>query len=92
MATRSIKKLRARYDLWGDNPVHALGEIGGREFQFRASAGEWELQIAGYHGLPSEGDHTGHIYLGKFPTASISHQEAASILESCLRQHADAVD
>jgi hypothetical protein len=92
MGTRVIKKLGVRYDLWGEDPVHALGEIGGREFQFRASAGEWELQIAGYHGLPPDGDHTGYAYCGKFSGPAIAHEEAASLVESCLQEHAAATD
>ena len=36
MATRSVPDLGIEYDLWGENPVQALGEIRGREFDFRA--------------------------------------------------------
>jgi hypothetical protein len=92
MPTHSIKNLSVHYDLWGESPVHALGEIGRSEFQFRASGGEWQLEVAGYHGLPSNGDHTGYLYNGTYPGSSVSHHEAASIIESCLRKHVEITD
>lgn len=92
MVTRCIKRLAARYDLWGDEPLHGLGEIGSREFQFRASGREWELHIAGYHGLPSDGDRTGYTYRGKFSSPKIDDAEAAAIVEECLRKHTEMAD
>lgn len=92
MRSQQIKKIDVRYDLWGEHPVHALGEIRGRTFQFRAENGKWELQIAGYHGMPADGDHTGYTYRGAFRGATLDEQQAVTIVESCLLEHSAATD
>ncbi len=83
MHTRKVKGLGISYYLWGDDPVHALGEIRGNEFQFKATAGKWEITVTEY----------GKVWPARSGDASSSgpmpHSEAASIVESFIRYYAE---
>jgi hypothetical protein len=96
MATRSVPDLGIEYDLWGEYPVQALGQIRGREFYFRAKHSEWEFEVADADGvLPSDGGKPEFVRRGKHPDAShMPHDEAASLIDSFLREYtaAAAVD
>jgi len=83
MHTRKVKGLGISYYLWGDDPVHALGEIRGNEFQFKATAGKWEITVTEYGKVwpARSGDASS---LGPMP-----HSEAASIVESFIRYYAE---
>ena len=90
MAKRSVPDLDIEYELWGEYPVQALGEIRGRDFYFRAKHSEWEFEVADADGvLPSDGGEDEFVRRGKHPDAShMPHDEAASLIESFLREYA----
>ena len=95
MPTRSVPDLGIEYDLWGQYPVQASGEIRGREFYFRAKHYEWEFEVADASGvLPSDGGEAEFVRCGKHPDASyMPHDQAAALIDSFLREYAgQAVD
>ena len=85
MSTRTVKGLGIQYYLWGEDPVHALGEIRGNEFQFRATSGKWEINVTEY-GKVRAARHGEASGSGPMPQT-----EAASLVESFIREYA-AVD
>jgi hypothetical protein len=93
MATRTISDLGVEYELWGEYPVQALGEIRGRDFYFHAKHYEWEFEIADAAGrLPSDGGKPEFVRRGKHPNASyMPHDEAASLIDSFLREYAATI-
>jgi hypothetical protein len=96
MATRSVPDLGIEYNLWGEYPVQAMGEVRGREFYFRAKHDEWEFEVADASGvLPSDGGKPEFVRRGKHADASyMPHDEAAKLIESFVREYtaAAAVD
>ena len=90
MAKRSVPDLGIEYDLWGEYPVEALGEVPDREFYFQAKYSEWEFEVADANGvLPSDGGKPEFVRLGKhFDASHMPHDEAASLIESFLREYA----
>jgi hypothetical protein len=87
MATRSIPDLGLNYELEGEHPVQAFGEVCGREFYFRAKYYERQFEIADENGiLPSDGGTSHFVRAGKHAVAShMPHDEAAALIESFLR-------
>ena len=92
MATRPVPDLGIEYDLWGEYPVQASGAIRGRAFYLRATHYEREFEVADADGvLPSDGGKPEFVRRGKHPDAShMPHEEAASLIESFLREYAAA--
>jgi hypothetical protein len=70
------------YYLWGEDPVNALGEIRRNEFQFEATGGNWKITVTEWGKVRTfeQGKASG---LGPMP-----HAEAASIVESFIREYA----
>jgi len=82
MSIRTVKGLGIQYYLWGDHPVHALGEVHGNEFHFQATAGHWEIHVT------SNGK-ANLVQQGKTPVSGrMSQDEAAIIVEAFIRDYA----
>ncbi len=76
------------FELYGEAPVQAFGEIGGREFYFRARHDEWSCEVSDAYGrLPSDGqaESNGFIRTGKYPGASyMPLREALKTIDRCI--------
>jgi hypothetical protein len=81
----------ARFEVWGDCPVQALGSVLGREMYFRARHDGWTFDVADHTGrLPSDGswNSDGFYRAGDYPNASwMALRKAVSIIERCLREY-----
>lgn len=79
----------ARFEIWGNSPVQAIGTVLGRELYFRARHDGWSFEVADHAGnLPSDGfrDSDGFYREDNFDDASwMPHQKAVVIIERCLR-------
>jgi len=77
--------------MFGEAPVQAFGEIGGREFFFRARHAEWSCEVSDAAGeLPSDGraGSDGFIRNGKYSNASYMPLRAAlKIIDYCMVEY-----
>lgn len=81
------------FELYGEAPVQAYGEIRGREFYFRARHDEWHFEVSDADGqLPSDGQAAldGFIRNGEYPNASyMPLREALKIIDRCMNEYID---
>ncbi|MBL8820347.1 MAG: hypothetical protein JNL58_30265 [Planctomyces sp.] len=81
------------FEMYGEAPVQAFGEIGGREFYFRARHGEWHCEVSDANGqFPSDGGAgcDGFIRDGKYTNASyMPLREALKIIDRCMTEYFD---
>lgn len=77
------------FEMSGQTPVQAFGEIGGREFCFRARRNEWSCEVSDADGqLRSYGraGPDGFIRRGEYANAScLSLREALKIIDRCMQ-------
>lgn len=81
------------FEMYGEAPVQAFGEIGGREFYFRARHDEWSCEVSDSDGrLPSDGGvgFDGFIRNGKYANASyMPLRDALKIIDRCMGEYFD---
>ena len=79
------------FEMYGQAPVQAFGEVGGREFYFRARGDQWSCEVSDGHGqLPSDGraSSDGFIREGKHPNAGyMPLRTALKIIARCMHEY-----
>lgn len=79
------------FEMYGQAPVQAFGEVDGREFYFRARHNEWSCEVSDGAGqLPSDGQAAddGFIRKGKYTNASyMPLRDALKIIDRCMRNY-----
>ena len=77
--------------MYGQAPVQAFGEVGGREFYFRARNNEWSCELSDGQGqLPSDGQASsdGFIRKGKYSNAGyMPLRDALKIIDRCMHEY-----
>jgi hypothetical protein len=80
----------AKFEVFGDSPVQALGTVLGRELYFRARHDKWSFEVADHSGnLPSDGylGLDGFYREGDYPNAGwMPLQDAVKIIVRCLKE------
>src|SRR5262245_3299124 len=84
----SAPEFDAKFEVFGQCPVQATGEVLGRDLYFRARHGEWSFDVANADGhLPSDGYSGGFYREGQYPDAGyMPHQKAVTLIAKCLRE------
>lgn len=81
------------FEMWGEAPVQAFGEVGDRDFYFRARHSEWSCEVSDSNGrLPSDGGaaEDGFIREGTYANASYMPLRAAlKIIDRCMSEYFD---
>jgi hypothetical protein len=84
------------FELHGWAPVQALGEVGTREFYFRARHTDWSCEVSDSSGeLPSDGRATSDAFIreGKCPNASyMPLREALKVIDRCMSEYFAATE
>lgn len=86
----SAPEFCAEFQVYGNCPVQAFGDVLGRELYFRARHDEWSFDVADSAGiLPSDGyrDSDGFYREGKHANAGwMPLDKAVRIITKCLRE------
>ncbi len=80
--------MQLEYELWGNEPVQALGTIAGKELYFHAKYDEWEFEVA-HEGdkFPSDGG-DGFARGGKMDRAGfMSEEQARALIERAAGEY-----
>ena len=85
------------FEMFGQAPVQAYGEVDGCEFYFRARHNEWSCEVSDKDGqLPSDGiaGSDGFIRIGQYRNASdMPFREALKIIDRCMSEYlSDSTD
>lgn len=77
------------FEMWGNDPVQAIGNVGEREFYFRSRHNEWSCEVSNINQqLPSDGQAPdGFIRKGQHSNASyMALREAIRIIDACMTE------